>query len=85
MTIKRLKRVKRMSDISFVRKGQKSAITERTAHICYVCNKDISGITTYITGGLFRHDRCAPGSARWLASARARVSGLTEFFEREEK
>jgi len=85
MTIKAIKKAKRLSDTSFIRKGQKTGFMQAPGHVCYVCGAEIRGFAVNILGGLYRHSKCCPGSVKWLASARARVSELTEFFEREGK
>jgi hypothetical protein len=52
----------------------------RTLHPCYVCNRTITGDPVYIGQELYRHKRCEPGSARWMQSARAEISDVTEYF-----
>ena len=57
--------------------------------ICYVCNHIITGNPVYIGGSAvgierYRHQRCAPGTVRWMEAQTALPqelrSELYEFF-----
>lgn len=51
---------------------------------CYVCLKPLKrGV--YIGKGIFRHESCSPGTARWLKSEVGKKSNLREYFEGREK
>jgi hypothetical protein len=50
---------------------------------CYVCNQRIKCDPVYIAMGLFRHERCCPGSIKWLKSPVGRRSVLPKYFDKE--
>lgn len=62
--------------------GMVSSVPGRV-YSCYVCKGAIKQYPVYIGQDLYRHEKCCPGSARWMLSARAQVSELTEFFGSE--
>lgn len=48
---------------------------------CYVCHKGINKKDEiHIGKGIYRHDRCHPGSVRWIRSETGKKSKLREFF-----
>lgn len=51
--------------------------------ICYVCGHGIRNSPIYIGQGRYRHERCFPGSQRWLQSEVGKCSSMYEFFARE--
>jgi len=65
-----------------MRRKREEIKERRTLETCYVCGNKITGNPVYIGQDKHRHIRCEPGSARWLESAQAKVSELTQFFEK---
>lgn len=57
----------------------------KTAVRCYVCDREIKATAVYVGQGKYRHERCCPGSARWLESPIGRKSKLRAFFLLERK
>lgn len=54
--------------------------------ICYVCDKPIDGEPVPVGNETYRHQRCEPGSKRWLAAQEAKPkkerSALYKYFKR---
>lgn len=48
--------------------------------ICFVCNRVIKGEIRYIGKGMYRCEKCKPGSARWKRSSVGKKSDAREFF-----
>lgn len=48
--------------------------------ICFVCRKVIKGEIRYIGKGMYRCEKCKPGSARWKRSSVGKKSDAREFF-----
>ena len=65
-----------------MRRKREEIKERRTLETCYVCGNKITGQPIDIGGELHRHIRCEPGSARWMKSDRAKVSELTQFFQK---
>lgn len=59
--------------------------SRRTLRLCYVCGRKVTGTPIYIGQDKWRHHRCEPGSARWLASKQAEVSEVTKYFVEERR
>lgn len=59
--------------------------------LCYVCNNGLDRSKAVYIGlnkkdqPLYRHQRCAPGTVKWLNSKVGRKSEIKTFFEREGK
>ena len=52
-------------------KPSQQALTASGAKpVCYVCGKEIKGGCQYIGQAMYRHSRCEPGSARYMARPR---------------
>lgn len=47
---------------------------------CYVCGRTIKSTPVYIGKGIYRHERCYPGSARWLNSEVGHASSFYPLF-----
>ena len=47
---------------------------------CYVCNKVIQGNPVYICGDKWRHERCSPGSKRWMRSDVGKSSDSRSYY-----
>lgn len=60
-------------------------ITPDLKGCCYVCLKPIKKEGVYIGNGIFRHEACSPGTARWLKSEVGKKSNLRKYFEENEK
>lgn len=64
------------------KKQKAPTLKARESHeMCYVCKRPIQKHPVYIGQELYRHIRCAPGSARWMRSDIGMLSEVREYFE----